>query len=65
MRGKTHSIENFLWTDLVISSHFREGETPSYTRINTVLLRCVMQCHMPVICATQAFLKPKNSDLIS
>ena len=36
MKDKTHIIANFLWTDLVISSHFREGETPSYTRINTV-----------------------------
>ena len=36
MKGKTHIIANFLWTDLVISSHFREEETPSYTGINTV-----------------------------
>ena len=37
MKGKTHIIAKFLWTDLVICSHFREGETPSNSRINTVL----------------------------
>ena len=37
MKGKTHIIAKFLWTDLVICSHFKEGETPSYSRINMVL----------------------------
>ena len=36
MKGKTHIIAKFLRTDLVICSHSREGETLSYSRINTV-----------------------------
>ena len=36
MKGKTHIIAKFLWTDSVICSHSREGETSSYSRINTV-----------------------------
>ena len=36
MKGKTRIIAKFLRTDLVICSHSREGETPSYSRINTV-----------------------------
>ena len=35
-KGKTCIIAKFLWTDLVICSHSREGETMSYNRINTV-----------------------------
>ena len=37
MKGKTHILAKFLWTDLVICSHSREGETPSYSQINTVV----------------------------
>ena len=37
MKGKTHIIAKFLRTDLVICSHSREGETLSYSLINTVL----------------------------
>ena len=37
MKGKTHIIAKFLRTDLVICSHSREGETLSYSQINTVL----------------------------
>ena len=36
MKGKTHIIAKFLWTDLVICSHSREGETPSYSQTNMV-----------------------------
>ena len=35
-KGKTSIIAKFLTTDLVICSHSREGETPSYNQINTV-----------------------------
>ena len=35
-KGKTHIIAKYLRTDLVICSHSREAETPSYSRINTV-----------------------------
>ena len=35
-KGKTGTIAKFLRADLVICSHSREGETPSYNRINTV-----------------------------
>ena len=35
-KGKTCIIAKFLRTDLVICSHSREGETPSYSQINTV-----------------------------
>ena len=38
MKGKTHIIAKFLRTDLVICSHSREGETPSYSQINTVCM---------------------------
>ena len=34
--GKTCIIAEFLRTDLVICSHSREGETQSYSQINTV-----------------------------
>ena len=37
MKGKSHIIANFLGTDLVICSHSREGETPSYSQINPVM----------------------------
>ena len=37
MKGKTHIIAKFLRTDLFICSHSREGETPSYSRINMVV----------------------------
>ena len=36
-KGKTHIVAKFLRTDLDICSHSREGETPSYSRINTVI----------------------------
>ena len=36
MKGKTHIIAKFLISDLVICSYSREGETPSYCRINTI-----------------------------
>ena len=35
-KGKTRIIAKFLRADLVIGSHSREGETPSYNWINTV-----------------------------
>ena len=37
MKGKTHIIVKFLMTDLVICSHSREGETPSYSWIYMVI----------------------------
>ena len=40
-KSKTCIIAQFVRTDLVICSHSREGETPSYNRINTVVaVRC-------------------------
>ena len=36
MKGKTCIIAKFLRTVLVICSYSREGETPSYNRINMV-----------------------------
>ena len=36
-KGITRIIANFLRTDLVICGHSREGEIPSYSRINTVV----------------------------
>ena len=35
-KGKTHILAKFLRTHLVFCSYSREGETPSYNRINTV-----------------------------
>ena len=37
-KGKTHIIAKFLWTDLGICSHSREGKTPSYSLINMVCI---------------------------
>ena len=36
-KGKTRIIAKFDRTDLVICNHFREGKTPSNSRINTVV----------------------------
>ena len=35
--GKSNLIAQFHWTDSVICSHFREGKTPLYSRINTLI----------------------------
>ena len=37
MKGKTGVITKFYRTDLVICSHSREGETPFYSRVNTII----------------------------
>ena len=37
MKGKTCIIAKFHRIDLVVCSHFREGKTPSYSQINTVI----------------------------
>ena len=37
-KGKTCIIAKFQKTDLVICSHSRQGKTPSYSQINTVVL---------------------------
>ena len=41
-KGKTRIIAKFLWTDLVICSHSREGKNPSYSQINTVIADVTM-----------------------
>ena len=42
-KGKTRIIAKCLRADLVICSHSREGETPSYNQINTVMHFCHMK----------------------
>ena len=36
MKGKTRIIAKFHRTDVVMSSHYREGKSLSYSPINTV-----------------------------
>ena len=62
MKGKTRIIVKFLRTDSVICSHSREGETPSYSRIN----RVYMNMHSKhVIGVTMYFTQPNNYTYIS
>ena len=55
-KGQTRIIAKFPRADLVICSHSREGETPSYNQINMVsqtictfnvcMCKCVCVCHL-------------------
>ena len=36
-KGKTCIIAKFYMIDLLICSHSREGKTPSYSQINTIM----------------------------